>query len=387
VLNRSPFPIHISARGLWRAGQRAERADPSKGVARDVEISLIRLPGDPPDAVPALQERDFVIPFDSQGLPADHYSVDAQLSAVPLTPLVVPEEMKGKVRLANATFDTLPLSADVRDAAFVPVLLVLLGVALGRLFSLMRSPSIVARLALYKQTNVLRMQVRHLNDPAAQAGLNGEIDSLWSSFGVGAMTLQEFQDALTDVAKKIAALRQQDDVMDAATARGVPGPALNAMTLSFQQARGGLLQRGLATAALASNDLGVKAYNTATGQSLPTATAAAHSDALNARQSPKTRIFARFFGIDTTLRNTAWLYKYGKPLVYFLLICAVALSGAFSQYAARAAEAHFHTIARQDRLYLGTVQREKLADRQRAQGGRQLRAPQKLSVPVPHGRG
>jgi hypothetical protein len=50
----------------------------------------------------------------------------------------------------------------------------------------------------------------------------------------------------------------------------------------------------------------------------------------------------------------------------------------------RRAEAQIHAIARQDRLYLATVQREKLADRERAQGGRQLRAPEKLTVPMAH---
>jgi hypothetical protein len=52
----------------------------------------------------------------------------------------------------------------------------------------------------------------------------------------------------------------------------------------------------------------------------------------------------------------------------------------------RAAEPHLHTVSRQHRLCLATAQSEKLADCECAQGGWQLRAPQKLTVPVRYDR-
>jgi len=48
-----------------------------------------------------------------------------------------------------------------------------------------------------------------------------------------------------------------------------------------------------------------------------------------------TRKIAAFVGIDT-LQKTAFFYTYIRPLSYFLIILAIGLSGAFSQYASDA---------------------------------------------------
>jgi len=50
-----------------------------------------------------------------------------------------------------------------------------------------------------------------------------------------------------------------------------------------------------------------------------------------------------------------------------------------------AAESHIHAVSRKHRSCLATVQCEKLADGERAQGRRQLRAPEKLTVPTDNG--
>jgi len=332
VLNKSPFAIKISANGLWRANQRGQGADSTNGVTQAVTLKDALDPKDPKDEVPALQQKDFAIPIDPERLPADHYGVDVQLTAQPVDQLILPPDIAGKLRPSNAAFDTLSLSMDVRDGALWPLVLVLLGVALGRAFSLLRSPSVVARLALYKQTDLVRQQIRLLQDPAAQASLNSEIDNLWTSLGLGTVTLQSFQDSLTDIAKKVQALLMQNQVLTAA-ATTVSANGLAQMQGLFQQAKSALVQPGVDVNALAKNDEAMKVYNQETGAALPAAAANQHLSAVKSRQNNVTRKVAAFFGIDTTERDTAFIYRYLRPFSYLVIILVVALSGAFSQYA------------------------------------------------------
>jgi hypothetical protein len=324
VSNKSTFPIKIGMTGVWRAVR--------QGTTQEVHQAKSKDSIDAGDEIPALERRDFTIPVERSTLPADHYKVDAQVSAIATRQLPVPDMVKDQIRLTNQSLSTLPLSMDIRDSAALPVFLVFVGVILGRAFSLLRSPSIATRLSLYRQTEQLRQQIRTLHDPASRDSLNREIEDIWAGFGTGGISLQSFQDSMTDIATKIATLRKQEEALDSSATLRVE--SATKITNLIGKSKAGLLRPGLDLQALSDHDSAMKVFGEATGTQPDVGAEIRHERVKYLRQRFARRVGA-FVGIDT-LHSTALLYTYVRPLSYLLIILAVALTGAFSQYASDA---------------------------------------------------
>lgn len=336
VLNKSLFPIRMMATGIWRAKQFGDSSAPIKGPTQSVTVFARKdgkdVPVEGADIEP-LTPLDFVIRLDREKLPADHYKVDAQWRALAASQVAVPPQSRPAVRPANTAFDVLPLSVDIRDGALIPVILVFAGVVLGRIFGLLRSTSMAARLALFKQTENLRHQIQDIQDVSVQVELEKEIESNWASFGTGALTLQAFQDSLSDIAKKIAVFIKDQQMR--AEAPQLPAAAANSITAQLDESKALLMQPGIKPGALSNFDIAVKSYMGAKNMAAPAdgIYSEVQHQRLVAARSRFTRRIGVFFGIDT-LQQTAFMYKYVRPSFYLLIIFAVGLSGAMSQYAA-----------------------------------------------------
>jgi hypothetical protein len=336
VFNKSPFPIKVEPSGIWRGRGSGSATSTTKGETQLLEMASAQDNKGEVNIIPAGTPVQFTIKVDRAHLSADHYKVEAQLKAVPVGQLPGPQDSQAMLPAINQSFETLPLAVDIRDGALVPVLLVFFGVVLGRVFSLLRSPSMISRLALYKQTEMLRKRIRDLSDPAAQEGLNKELDDLWAGMDTGSVTLQSFQDSMTDIAKKVDTLLKQQEVVATAKAK-MPSEISGPIGELMDKSRLSLIEPGIRPEALRNFDAAMDLYHQ--GLHLRAAVAGERLEhqyqRVHGLRARATRKIAAFVGIDT-LHSTAFFYTYMRPLFYFLIILAVGLSGAFSQYASDA---------------------------------------------------
>jgi hypothetical protein len=193
---------------------------------------------------------------------------------------------------------------------------------------------VVARLALYKQTEMLRRRIQDLNDPVAQESLNKELDDLWAGLDTGSVTLQSFQDAITDIAKKVDTLLKQQEVM-AAAPPNIDHETASKITDLMTESRRGLIQPGIQPDSLRHFDAAMDLYRGALKLSQlkdSNRTQMQHQRLREWRSLVERKVATGF----DTFRETAFLYNYVRPLFYFLIVFAVGLTGAFSQYASDA---------------------------------------------------
>jgi hypothetical protein len=121
----------------------------------------------------------------------------------------------GAVTLTNRTVLSIPATVDVRDAALIPFLAILLGVLAGRFGKIFGSAARNARVELFTQYTFLGSQIETLQDAAARQNCQGQLNDIWSHVlredATDAKFAQQFKDlgTKTDLLLKLEALEQQ----------------------------------------------------------------------------------------------------------------------------------------------------------------------------------
>jgi hypothetical protein len=194
VLNKSPSAINVTGTMLL------------KGTINPGKLASIESP--PVKIEPADRGRvSFVL--QRHAFEADRYSGSIFLtaSADRLTPgaAVQPD---GAIALENRTFSTVPATADVRTSAFLPFLIVLLGVIGGRLAKVLNDRARLARIDLYPQYASLKERIGKLRDPDLERRWKGKLETLWDSVLQGDATDAKFKQQFTNMTAALTQLEK-----------------------------------------------------------------------------------------------------------------------------------------------------------------------------------
>jgi hypothetical protein len=200
IVNKSPTPLEVTGTLDLKGSTRTS-------VTKTVDAGK-------PITIKAGERQRITFDFaQKEDFAADHFTGNAVVTAsVPQQTNSAALGNDGKPTIDNRTVLTIPATVDVRDAALIPLLVILLGVLAGRLSKILNDASRQARVALYPEFTFLRSQINKLTNADDNQHCGDQLDDIWSRVLQQDATDAKFKQELTNLGTKVQLLSKVESL-------------------------------------------------------------------------------------------------------------------------------------------------------------------------------
>lgn len=304
----------------WMWGAAALRGDRT-GDFIDVSVSTASTDKPPvaaalqlPFALPAHMPKDAAFSVDRSAIRADHYQGQYRI------------EMRGADPLS------VPFTLDVRDGPLLPLVVLVLGIALGRLIQSTNTPRAQAQIRLLDKYHIVATAVHGLGTAPVRNSLELRLGQTLVDIRKMSQSEADISNQL-DVISRLAADSDKLDLVEPQIQR-VPDAPVKAQLLGLlSSARTAIAGADYVTAERIL--VSINNLLTAPPGNIPLAA----GEVAGARPAPGVSAAKASFllkslswlsGADPLTGD--WFYSYGRPLMFLLLLILLAFTGLYNSY-------------------------------------------------------
>jgi len=263
-----------------------------------------------PFALPANRSTTLSFDFDRAKMKADHY------------------QGQYRAELGGSNAIVVPFTLDVRDGPLLPFLVLILGIALGRLIQSTNTPRAQAQMRLLDKYNQVSVVVESVGQVPAKQSLQLRLGQTLVDIRRMSRSEAEIGTQL-DLVLRLAADSDNLDTVELRIQKVTADPPKSQLLTLLAAARAAILSADSATA-----EKNLSTIDTLLSGSVSRAPALVAPIPAPPNSQTKPNLLLRCLswlsGAETI--NGEWFYSYGRPLMFLLLLILLSLVGLYNSY-------------------------------------------------------